>query len=87
MKASKPKKLSIVLMLWIGVLLLSMNLIATVVMSFVTGLGMNKKQDDLLHQMTLNAQKQVEQFIDKYISVTEVLSNDTAVRVCDKNRE
>ena len=84
MKLSKPKKLSAVLMLWIGALLLSLNLIATVVMAFVTGAGMNNKQDDFLRQTAINAQKQVEQFVDKYISVTEILADGTSLQAIVK---
>ena len=64
MKRLRSKKLSAVLTVRIGVLLIALNLIATVMMAFVTGSGMNGKQDDFLNQTAMNAQKQVEQFIE-----------------------
>ena len=80
MKRLRSKKLSAVLTVRIGVLLIALNLIATVMMAFVTGSGMNGKQDDFLNQTAMNAQKQVEQFIEKYISVTEFLADGTSMR-------
>ena len=80
MKLLRSKKLSAVLTVWIGALLVSLNLIATIMMTFVTGAGMNDKQDDFLNQTALNAKKQVEQFIDKYISLTELLADDALLK-------
>ena len=52
-KLFRSKKLSAVLTLRIGMLLIALNLIATVMMAFVAGSGMNDKQDAFLNQ-TIN---------------------------------
>lgn len=79
-KLFRSKKLSAVLTLRIGMLLIALNLIATVMMAFVAGSGMNDKQDAFLNQTVMNAQKQVEQFVEKYISVTEFLADGVSIQ-------
>ena len=79
-KLFRSKKLSAVLTLRIGMLLIALNLIATVMMAFVAGSGMNDKQDAFLNQTIMNAQKQVEQFVEKYISVTEFLAGGVSIQ-------
>lgn len=74
-KIMKHKKISTTLIMFLVAILSALNLLSAIFATFVTGSGMNKKQDAFLQQTTLSAKKQVEQFVEKYISVAEVLSN------------
>lgn len=76
MKILKNKKLSTTLVIFSAIILLVLNLISAVSMGFVSGSSLNKKQNAFLQQTTSSAQKQVEQFVDKYITLTEMLSFD-----------
>lgn len=80
MKRSKPKKLSVVLTLWVAMLMVSLNLLSTIVMAVVTAKGLNEKQNEFLSQTASNAKSQVEQFIYKYISVAELLAGEPIVQ-------
>ncbi|MBS4960039.1 MAG: HAMP domain-containing protein [Clostridiales bacterium] len=75
-KLMKTKKLSTTLIIFSVITLVILNLISAFLMSFITGTGMNKKQDAFLQQTTTSAQKQTEQFVEKYIDITEMLAYD-----------
>lgn len=80
MNIIKTKKLSTRLVLLSMVVLIILNLISAICMSFLTGWGMDKKQDAYLQQTAVSAQKQVEEFLDKYSSLANMLGNNGQVR-------
>lgn len=80
MKILKTKKLSTRLVLLSMVILIVLNLISAICMSFLTGWGMNQKQDAYLQQTARSAQKQVEEFLDKYSSIANMLGNNGQIR-------
>ena len=51
----KPQKLSTKIVLFAGAILLILNLILAIIMSVVTGTGMNRKQNAFLTQTASNA--------------------------------
>lgn len=67
-------KLSTRLVLYSLVILLVLNLISAVLMGGVTARGMNKKQNAYLSQTTACAQREIEQIVEKYVSITESLT-------------
>ena len=79
-KLTKPKKISTSLILFSTAILFILNLLSAMIMIYITGHGMNRKQDAFLQQTTLSAQKQVENFIDKYTGITEALANNQQLR-------
>ena len=79
-KLTKPKKISTSLILFSTAILFVLNLLSAMIMIYITGHGMNRKQDAFLQQTTLSAQKQVENFIDKYTGITEALANNQQLR-------
>lgn len=80
MNIMKTKKLSSRLVLWSVMILVILNLISAICMGFLIGWDMKKKQDAYLQQATVSAQKQVEQFLDKYTAVTSLLANNGQMR-------
>ena len=76
MKKKKNKKISSTVVLFSAAVLLVFNVICAIVMSTIISYGINQKQDAYMKQVTLNAKAQVEQFIEKYIGVTEMLAID-----------
>lgn len=72
----KTKKLSTTVVLFSIAVLFVFNAVSAVLMSALINYGINQKQDAYMKQVTLSAKTQVEQFIDKYIGVTEMLSVD-----------
>ncbi len=76
MKKKKNKKISTTVVLFSAAVLLVFNVICAIVMSTIISYGINQKQDAYMKQVTLNAKAQVEQFIEKYIGVTEMLAID-----------
>ena len=73
----RTKKISTTLVLILGAVLIALNLLAIVCMSIVVGRGMNRKQNEMLQTSTADAKKQTEQFVEKYIDVTELLAKST----------
>ncbi len=75
-RLNKPRKLSVKLVLSLAVILIALNLVVTLCMTFLIGSGMNGKQNDFLEQSTSNAKRQVEQFVDKYKAVARILAQN-----------
>lgn len=75
-KDKKTRKLSTTVVLFSIAILFVFNVICAILMSSLISYGVNQKQDAYMKQVTLSAKTQVEQFIEKYIGVTEMLSID-----------
>lgn len=75
-KTKKTRKLSTTVVLFSVAILFVFNVICAILMSSLISYGVNQKQDAYMKQVTLSAKTQVEQFIEKYIGVTEMLSID-----------
>ena len=76
----KPRKLSTKIVLFAGSILLILNLILAIIMSVVTGIGMNRKQNAFLTQTASNAIYQVTNFIDKYSVLTQMLADNPLIQ-------
>ena len=76
----KPRKLSTKIVLFAGSILLILNLILAIIMSVVTGIGMNHKQNAFLTQTASNAINQVTNFIDKYSVLTQMLADNPLIQ-------
>ena len=76
----KPRKLSTKIVLFAGSILLILNLILAIIMSVVTGIGMNRKQNAFLTQTASNAIHQVTNFIDKYSVLTQMLADNPLIQ-------
>ena len=70
----KSKRLATTLVLFSIATLLILNLVSAVCIGTLTSSGMNQKQDAFLQQTTLSGKRQVEQFIEQYIGITETLA-------------
>ncbi len=70
----RNSKLSTRLVLYSLVILLVLNLFSAVLMGVVTARGMNEKQNAYLSQTTACAQREIEQIVEKYVSITESLT-------------
>ena len=77
----KSKRLATTLVLFSIATLLILNLVSAVCIGTLTSSGMNQKQDAFLQQTTLSGKRQVEQFIEQYIGITETLAQSTQLPV------
>ncbi len=76
----KSKRLATTLVLFSIATLLILNLVSAVCIGTLTSSGMNQKQDAFLQQTTLSGKRQVEQFIEQYIGITETLAQSTQLQ-------
>lgn len=72
--------LSTKIVLLSGAILLVLNLLLAIIMSVLTGTGINRKQNAFLQQVTDNAQHQMTDFIDKYTVLTEMLAENPQIQ-------
>lgn len=77
---TKNIKLSTKIVLLSGAILLVLNLLLAIIMSVLTGTGINRKQNAFLQQVTDNAQHQMTDFIDKYTVLTEMLAENPQIQ-------
>lgn len=79
-KNGKQRKLSTKIVLLSGTILLILSLILAIIMSVVTGTGMNRKQNDFLTQTANNAMNQITNFVDKYTILTQMLADNPMIQ-------
>lgn len=79
-KNVKHMKLSTKIVLLSGAILLVLNLLLAIIMSVLTGTGINRKQNAFLRQVTDTAEHQMTDFVDKYTVVTEMLSSNAQIQ-------
>ena len=77
---TKNIRLSTKIVLLSGAILLVLNLLLAIIMSVLTGTGINRKQNAFLQQVTDNAQHQMTDFIDKYTVLTEMLAENPQIQ-------
>ena len=77
---TKNIMLSTKIVLLSGAILLVLNLLLAIIMSVLTGTGINRKQNAFLQQVTDNAQHQMTDFIDKYTVLTEMLAENPQIQ-------
>lgn len=76
----KIKKISTIIVCYSVVTLMILNLFAAILMSFVAGFSMNSKQNEYLQKSLTSAQREVEQFIERYISIGEMIASNQIIR-------
>ncbi len=79
MRFIKSKKLSTILSIYSLGILIVLNVITAVGMGTLTNYAMSKKEIAYLKQVESNAQKQVEAYINKYVSVIETLADNQEI--------
>ncbi len=79
-KKLKIKKLSTTLICYSVIILLVLNTIAAVLMSFESASAMNSKQNDYLEKSLTSAEERIEQFVENYINIGQMLSDNQFIR-------
>ena len=79
MRFIKSKKLSTILSIYSLGILIVLNVITAVGMGTLTNYAVSKKEIAYLKQVESNAQKQVEAYINKYVSVIETLADNQEI--------
>lgn len=74
------KKLSTVIVCYSVVTLMILNLFAAILMGFITEVSMNSKENEYLQKSLTSTQREVEQFIERYISIGEMIASNQAIR-------
>ncbi len=74
MNITKSKKLSTTLVLFSVAILLILNLISAFCIGSLTKRSMDAKENAFLQQTNTNAKNQVEDYVEKYITMTEMLT-------------
>lgn len=74
MRIRKPKKLTTSLILFSTIVLVILNVLATAIVSYVSGAEMNDRQDNYLKQISEEAKSETRQLVDRYVAIGELLA-------------
>lgn len=78
-KLFQSKKLSTKIALLLIGILLGLNVLSTLSILLVVNFNMDSKENAFMEQTLVNANNQVEDFIEKYVTLTDMLVNDNTV--------
>ncbi len=74
------KKLSTTITLFLVIVLSLLNIVSILFLTTTAGSALNRKQDAFMHETNTSAKRQVEQFIEKYVTITKMLSKNELLR-------
>lgn len=81
MKIKKRKNLTTTLIIVTTTILIVLNLFTACVTAVVTGRALNGEKDAYLEEIAISARRQVEQFVDQYCAVTDMLAANHQIQV------